>query len=142
MYDLNTISISGRFVSEGKTYTTKSGRAVLFGTIAVRTRAPKAQFKKDDPKTWTVPTFIDFTAFGPIAGRMEQISKKGGLKGKHVILTGELVIRANESEKKGVTFKNASVRVRDFVIDGYPKKANEPEEFPEEPEIPEEDGAF
>ena len=143
MYDLNSVSISGRFTDEVKTVATKNGNTAVFGTIAVRTHAPRAQIKKEDTSTWTVPVYIDFSAFGRIAARLVKAGKKSGLKGKHVILTGSLTIRTNKDESKSVTYKNASVRVRDFVIDGYPKKAGEgaetPEEFPPEPEIPDEE---
>ena len=143
MYDLNNISISGRFTKEVRTTTTKNGNTAVFGSIAIRTPAPRAQVKKEDPTTWTVPEFVDFSAFGKTAARLVKAGQKSGLKGKHVILTGSLNIRTNKDEDRKVTYKNASVRVRDFVIDGYPKKAGEgaetPEEFPPEPEIPDEE---
>ena len=143
MYDINEVNISGRFTKELKTVATKNGNTAVFGSIAVRTHAPKEQIRKEDTSTWTVPVFIDFSAFGRTAARLVKAGQKSGLKGKHVILTGSLTIRSNKDENKGVTYKNASVRVRDFVIDGYPKKAGEgaetPEEFPPEPEIPDEE---
>lgn len=118
MTDLNNVVLLGRLVETPKLRTVgDSGFKVLDFTVAVN-----RSYKKKDSDSWVERvSFIDCSAFGPLAERRSQA--KWMVKGNPVVVQGSL--SQDRWEKDGQKFSKLKVEAEDVLPVPSQKSADE-----------------